>query len=113
MLSNYNTQTEWTNNLSDTLVKGFYIGHWMLLKGERAHNNNNNSWNRVNGTASNHVFDVLDTVPLTPFQPLVRAHPPQLRCHQSPVISEYFYFFIFFTSKKREHTHCGYNVGNT
>ena len=35
--------------------------------------------------ASNHVFDVFDTVPLILLQPLPRACPPQLRFHQSPV----------------------------
>ena len=33
----------------------------------------------------NYVFDIFDTIPLIPLQPLARARPPQLRCHQPPV----------------------------
>ena len=32
-------------------------------EGRTAHNN---GWNSVNGMASNHVFDVFDTIPLIP-----------------------------------------------
>ena len=46
-------------------------------EGRTAHNN---GWNRVNGMTSNHVFDIFDTVPLIPLQPL--------KCHQPPVIGE-------------------------
>ncbi|CDQ98955.1 unnamed protein product [Oncorhynchus mykiss] len=34
----------------------------------------------------NHVIDLFDTIPLIPLQPLPQAHPPQLRCHQPPVV---------------------------
>jgi hypothetical protein len=47
-----------------------------------------------NGMASNHVFDVIDTIPPTPLQPLPRAHPPQLRCHQPPVVYMWLYIHV-------------------
>ncbi|CDQ75192.1 unnamed protein product [Oncorhynchus mykiss] len=40
-------------------------------------------WHQAPG---NQVFDVFDTIPLIPLQPLPRARPPQLRCHQPPVL---------------------------
>jgi hypothetical protein len=40
-------------------------------------------WSRANGMASNCVFDAILLIPL---QVLPRACPPQLRCHQPPVI---------------------------
>jgi hypothetical protein len=36
-------------------------------EGRAAHNN---VWNGANGMASNHVFDVFDTIPPIPLQPL-------------------------------------------
>ena len=36
-------------------------------------------------TPENQVFDVFDTVPMILRQSLLRACPPQLRCHQPPV----------------------------
>ena len=45
-------------------------------EGRTAHNN---VWNGANGMASNHVFDVLDTIPLIPLQPLPQVRPPQLK----------------------------------
>lgn len=35
----------------------------------------------------NHVFDGFDSIPLIPLQPLARACPPQLSCHQYPVVN--------------------------
>ena len=52
-------------------------------EGRMAHNN---GWNGVNGMVSKHVFDVFDTVPLIALQPVSRARPPQLTCHQPPVV---------------------------
>jgi hypothetical protein len=52
----------------------------------------NNGWNGANGKASNTwkpwkpCLYVLHTIPLIPLQPLPQAHPPQLRCHQPPVL---------------------------
>jgi hypothetical protein len=40
-------------------------------------------WHQTN---RNHVFNVFDNIPLIPLQPLPRACPPQLRCHQPPVV---------------------------
>ena len=54
-------------------------------EGTTAHSN---VWNRANGndtTHGNHVFDVFDTIPVIWIQPLPRARPHQLRCHQPPV----------------------------
>ena len=51
-------------------------------EGRTAHNN---GWNGANGNHGNHVSDVFDTIPLIPVQPLPRACPPPLRCHQPPV----------------------------
>ena len=56
-------------------------------EGRMAHNN---GWNNANGMASwngNHVFDLFDTIPLIPLQPLPRARPPQLRGPQPPVVN--------------------------
>ena len=39
-------------------------------------------------TPGNHVSDVFDTISLVLLRPLPRARPPQLRCHQPPVIME-------------------------
>jgi hypothetical protein len=35
-------------------------------------------WHQIPG---DHVFDVFETIPPIPLQPLPRAHPPQLRRH--------------------------------
>jgi hypothetical protein len=37
-------------------------------------------------THGSHVFYVVDTFPPIPLQPLPFACPPQLRCHQTPVL---------------------------
>ena len=52
-------------------------------EGKTAHTN---GWNRANGMALNRVFDLFDTIPPIPLRPLPRARPPQLRCHQPPVL---------------------------
>ena len=44
----------------------------------------------------NHVFDVFDTIPRILLQSLPRARPPQLRCHQPPVMYMYSFYVIFF-----------------
>ena len=54
-------------------------------EGRTAHN----GWNGANGMASNHVFNVYDTIPLIPLQPFPQARPPQLSCHQPPVLEAY------------------------
>lgn len=44
-------------------------------EGKMAHNN---CWNGADGMASNHVFDVFDTISLIPLQLLPQAHPLQI-----------------------------------
>jgi hypothetical protein len=44
-------------------------------------------WHQAHG---NHVLDVSDTVPPIPLQLLLQARPPQLRCHQPPVVCMYY-----------------------
>ena len=45
-------------------------------------------WHQTHG---NNVFDVFDTIPLILLQPLPQPRPPQLRCHQPPVLSSAVY----------------------
>ena len=51
-------------------------------EGRTAHNNGLNGQTECQPTHGNHVFD---TIPPIPLQPLPRACPPQLKCHQPPV----------------------------
>ena len=41
-------------------------------------------WYQAHG---NYVFVVFDTIPLSRLMSLPRAHPPQLWCHQPPVVT--------------------------
>jgi hypothetical protein len=43
-------------------------------------------WHQTPGNPGNHVFDVLETIPLILLQSLPQARSPQFRCHQPPVI---------------------------
>jgi hypothetical protein len=63
----------WRIHVEQLLI---YDRQWRLLRG-----------GRLIIMAGNHVFDVFDTVPLIPLQPLPWAHSPQIRCHQPPVMT--------------------------
>ena len=59
-------------------------------------------WHQKHGNHGNHVFDVFDTIPL---QPLPQAGPPQLRCHQPPVVLN-----DFLEEVKQNVTSCTFRV---
>ena len=62
-----------------------HTNQWRLLRGGRLLIMAGTERLECHQTHSNHVFAVFYTVPPTPLQPLPRAHPSQLRCHQPPV----------------------------
>ena len=63
-----------------------HTNQWRLVRGGRRiimAGTEQMEWHQTHG---NHVFDVFNTIPPFPLQPLPRARPPQFRCHQPPVI---------------------------
>ncbi|XP_036825604.1 ribose-phosphate pyrophosphokinase 1 isoform X2 [Oncorhynchus mykiss] len=80
---------------SAMLQKEGEMDGWMLTDyrsveaadGRTAHNNGQNSIKHLENS-----LDLFDTIPPIPLQSLPRAHPPQLRCHQPPVLQVFYYF---------------------
>ena len=70
------------------------LNQWRMLRGGRLIIMSGTEQMEWQQTQGNHVFNVVDTVPPILLQPLPRAHPPQLRCHQSPVLWSCVYVWI-------------------
>ena len=90
------TQTIWFNSGLSTATVLCYCWlwksqcQWRLLRGGRliiTAGTERMECHQTPGNHGNHVIVVFNTVPLIPLQLLPRAHPPQLRCHQPPVVS--------------------------
>ena len=59
---------------------------WRLLRGGRFIIMSGTERMERHQTPGNHVFDVFHTIPLIQIQSLPPTCPPQLRCHQPPVV---------------------------
>ena len=67
---------------TETHSRGDSTYHRRLLRGGRLVMMSGIKWSGEWKWYGNHVFDTIQFIPL---QPLLWAHPPQIRCHQPPV----------------------------
>ena len=91
-----NPLSEWEqNSLHEYFLEPCVcVSQWRLLRGGQLIIMSGMALMEWHQTHGNHVFDVFDTIPLILLQPLPWASPPQLRCHQPPVVCVCLYLLL-------------------